>query len=135
MKRSKLLIILTIIITGILSASAQTKPAKQELIEKYAEQLKTTTSARDSIRILYYIFDLSDRKGQTQRAWEILKTAERADNMNAQLDMIRNLATFYAANDTVIDSLLKMTDRIPNQEARAETKSFIIKQQIKTIVR
>lgn len=130
MKKSKILIILIIIIAGVFSAVAQTKPAKQELIEKYAEQLKTTTSARDSLRFLYYIFDLSDRKGQVNYAWEILRTAERAENMNAQLDMIRNLATFYAANDSLIEMLLRMTDNIPNQEARAATKTFIINQQI-----
>ncbi|MDE5795248.1 MAG: hypothetical protein K2I08_11075 [Muribaculaceae bacterium] len=130
MKKSKILIILTIIIVGVLSAVAQTKPAKQELIEKYSEQLKTTTSARDSLRILYYIFDLSDRKGQVSSAWEILRIAERAENMNAQLDMIRNLATFYAANDSVIEALIKMTENIPNQEARAATKTFIVNQQI-----
>ena len=63
-------------------------------------------------------------------AWDIYNTAGRAENVNAQLDMIRNLANFYAKNDTVIDQLLRMTDEVSNDEARAATRTYVINQQI-----
>ncbi|MDE6380823.1 MAG: hypothetical protein K2L11_10145, partial [Muribaculaceae bacterium] len=98
--------------------------------EKYEKQLLTTTSARDSVRILYYLFDLSDRRGQIKLAWDIYYTAGRAENLTAQLDMLRNLGTFYSSNDSVIDLLLKYTNDIPNETSRSATKTFILNQQL-----
>ncbi|MDE5998181.1 MAG: hypothetical protein K2G77_08245 [Muribaculaceae bacterium] len=130
MKKTNILAIVLLILVAAFSASAQQKPGKQALIEKYTNQLKTTTSARDSLRILYYIFDLSDRRGQMKCAWDIYYTAERAANVNAQLDMLRNLANFYAKNDSVIEQLLRFTDEISNEEARSATKTYILNQQL-----
>lgn len=130
MKRIYTLFIIILAIAAAFSASSQTKPGKMSLINKYREQLKTTTSARDSLRILYYIFDLSDRKGQIKTAWEIYNTAGRAENVNAQLDMLRNLGTFYANVDSVVEYLLTLTDGIANEDARSSTRTFILNQQL-----
>ena len=130
MKKINIIIVVLLIIVSAFSAPAQQKPGKQVLIEKYTDQLKSTTSARDSLRILYYIFDLSDRRGQAKYAWDIYYTAGRAENINAQLDMLRNLANFYAKNDSVIDHLLRLTDEVSNEEARAATRTYILNQQI-----
>ena len=130
MKRLRIIIVFLLVLTGVLISSADIKPGKQSLIDKYTNQLKTTTSARDSLRILYYIFDLSDRRGQAKYAWDIYYTAGRAENINAQLDMIRNLANFYAKDDSVINQLLRMTDEVPNEEARSATRTYIVNQQI-----
>lgn len=100
------------------------------LFEKYEKQLATLTSARDSVRVLYYLFDLSDRRGQSKLAWEIYHTAGRAENINAQLDMLRTLGTYYASNDSVIAQLLKYTDEIPNEQSRSATRTYILNQQI-----
>lgn len=130
MKNCKIIITILLLLSSTLAAVAQGKPGKQLLIEKYSKQLESVTSAKDSLRILYYIFDLSDRKGQTKTAWDIYYTAGRAENINAQLDMLRNLGSFYSANDSMINQLLILADKIQNEEARASTKTFIINQQI-----
>ena len=130
MKRLNIIFTLILLLTGTLLSSADTKPGKQALIDKYTKQLQTTTSARDSVRILYYIFDLSDRKNQMKYAWVIYETAGRAENVNAQLDMLRNLGTFYAKDDSIIEHLLRLTDNIPNEESRASTKTYILNQHI-----
>ena len=130
MKRLNIILTLIIMLTMTLSASPDSKTGKQALIDKYTKQLKTITSARDSIRILYYIFDLSDRRGQVKYAWEIYNTAGRAENVNAQLDMLRNLGTFYAYDDSITEYILKLTDEIPNEESRAATRTYIINQHI-----
>ncbi len=41
------------------------------LIKKFQKQLTHTTNARDSLRILYDIFDLSDRKMHNYTACQI----------------------------------------------------------------
>lgn len=130
MKNINILFIILLIFVGSLSAAADSKPGKQVLIEKYSSQLKNITSAKDSLRILYYIFDLSDRRSQKKVAWDIYQTAVRADNVNAQLDMLRNLGNLYSNNDSVIEHILTLTDDIQNEDARAATKTFILNQQL-----
>lgn len=128
----RLIDILTVIVllTAAFPAYSDSKPSKKQLFEKYEKQLETTTSARDSVRILYYLFDLSDRRGQLGLAWKIYHTAGRAENITAQLDMLRTLGTFYSQNDSIIDILLKLTDAIPNEISRSATRTFILNQQI-----
>lgn len=129
---SKLSIALTVIISLLLASAAQaeSKAGKKLLYEKYAKQLETATSARDSVRILYTLFDLSDRKGQLTTGWEILNTAKRADNVTARIDMLRTLATFYSGNDSVIGILLSLTNDIPNERSRTSTKTYILNQHL-----
>ena len=130
MKRLQAIITAIMLLTMVIPVTANNKVGKNILTEKYSKQLATATSARDSVRILYYLFDLSDRKRQIKYAWEIYHTAERAENMNAQLDMLRNLGTFYANNDSVVEHLLKLTDKIQNSEAKAATKTYILNQHL-----
>lgn len=130
MRRLNFIYILIMLLATAISASADSKPNKKQLLERYEKQLHSAASARDSVRILYYLFDLSDRRGQTKWAWDIYYTAGRAGNVTAQLDMLRTLGTFYAKNDSVVEQLLALTDAIPNDISRSATKTFIINQHI-----
>lgn len=130
MRRLRFSYIIIMLLVAAFSASANNKTGKKQLFEKYEKQLQTAVSARDSVRILYYLFDLSDRRGQTKLAWDIYHTAGRAENVTAQLDMLRTLGTFYSHNDSIIAKLLKYTDAIPNDISRSATRTFILNQQI-----
>ncbi|MDE5851071.1 MAG: hypothetical protein K2H38_13105 [Muribaculaceae bacterium] len=132
MKRFNIILLLFLLLAVCIPCHANNKTGKQVYIQKYKEQLKTTTNARDSVRKLYYLFDLSDREGQKKYAWDIYHTAGRAGDVNSQLDMLRNLATFYAKDDSVISLLLSLTDKVQNEEAKASTKTFILNQQLST---
>lgn len=130
------IIYLTIMLLAMaLQASAASKPGMAHIYGKYEKQLAAATTARDSVRILYYLFDLSDRKGQVKYAWDIYHTAGRADNITAQLDMLRNLGTFFAGNDSVVNHLLTLTDLVQNQNARASTRTFILNQRLSRMSR
>lgn len=102
---------------------------KQFLIEKYTKQLESLSNAHDSVKVLYNLFDLSDRTNQETIAWQIYNTAGRAKNINAQMDMLRNLATFNN-DDSVLNMLQSLADKIPNDDARAATKTFIFNRQV-----
>lgn len=130
MKRYHIIITFILIFIFGLTSEANNKPAKQLLLEQYKDQLKTITNARDSLRVLYYLFDLSDRAGQRKYAWDIFYTAQRAEDINSQIDMLRNLGTLYAKNDTIVNQLLTLAENIPNEESRAATKTFILNQHI-----
>lgn len=130
MRQLSIIMTLVMAIAVFVNAKADNNKGTSVLIEKYQKQLQTTTTARDSVRILYYLFDLSDRKRQIKYAWDIYHTAGRAENTTAQLDMLRNLATFNSNNDSIIKHLLSLTDGIQNEEAKAATRTFILNQQI-----
>ena len=128
MRLSRIIAIVAIIAGGILSGAAGV--SKQELINKYRSQLPGLTNARDSVKTLYYLYDLSDRNGQKNIAWQIYETAGRAEDLNSQMDMLRNLAVFNYKNDSIIRTLQTLADKIPNEDARAATKTFIFNQQV-----
>ncbi len=132
MKRTHFFITIVLFFASILEMSAVSGVAKDMLIEKYQKHLTTLTTARDSLRALYYLFDLSDIKGQKEIAWLIYETAVRANDINAQIDMLRNLGVLFHCNDTIIDSLQRLTSHIPNIDARNATKTFIFNQQVST---
>ena len=110
------------------TANAMDNTSRQRLYQEYASKLEGAGSARDSLRILYNMFDLSSRQGQLKHSWDILHTAVNAEDINAQLDMLRTLATFNAGNDSIIDLLLKHADGIHNKAARESTRTYILNQ-------
>ena len=110
------------------TANAMDNASRQRLYQEYASKLEGAGSARDSLRILYNMFDLSSRQGQLKHSWDILHTAVNAEDINAQLDMLRTLATFNAGNDSIIDLLLKRADGIHNKAARESTRTYILNQ-------
>ena len=130
MKILNTIIITILLAVSGLTASAETNSSRSALLEKYKSRLPAAKSARDSIKIMYTIYDLSDRAAQRETAWQIYDVAGRAEDLTVQNDMLRNLATFYHSNDSVIAVLMELADKIPNEAARSATKTFIFNQQI-----
>ncbi len=130
MKKFGFIFILLLVFTSAISLSANNGAGKRALIEKYSKRLESTTNARDSVRILYNLFDLSDREHQKKYGWQLYETAGRAADLSTQMDMLRNLAVFYQYNDSVIHQLVGLAEEIPNEDARASTKTFILNQYI-----
>ena len=135
MRKLNIIFMAIVLLAIALQASAASKPGMTQIYGKYEKQLRAAMTARDSVRILYYLFDLSDRKGQMKLAWDIYHTAGRADNVTAQLDMLRTLGTFYAGNDSVVNLLLSLTDKVQNPSAKASTKTFILNQRLSRMSR
>lgn len=110
--------------------SASNGMMKEAMKDAYVKRLRILTTARDSLAALYNIYDLSDRADKMKYAWQIYETAGRADDISAQIDILRNLGVFYAENDSVVEQLLAMASKIPNNDARNATKTFILNQKI-----
>lgn len=134
--KSSIRLILLIALFCNAFATSHANVAKEELIAQYQNRLKyTTTNARDSLKVMYYLFDLSDRDFRKSIAWQIYETAGRANDINSQMDMLRNLAVLNFDNDSIIERLQRMADRIPNESARSATKTFIFNQHVNHRVR
>lgn len=130
MKILKPISLIILALAPILTSVASPLPGKSYLVEKYLKQLETTNTAVDSVKRIYNIFDLSDRKGQIEWGWKLYETAGRAEDLPTQMDMLRNLAVFYQKDDSMINELMKLADLIPNAEARNSTKTFIFNQRL-----
>lgn len=131
MKPIKYLILPLLLLASALPSHANSN--KELLIKKFQKQLSRTTNARDSLRILYDIFDLSDRKGQNEIAWQIYDTSGRAADETSQANILRQLAVFNFRNDSIVNVLIGHADKISNDERRDATRTFIYNQRLSTI--
>lgn len=107
---------------------AQTVEEKDEIKKSLYERLEKETTARDSIRTLYDIFDLSSKRTQPDLAWQLYYTGGNAGDVNVQIDMLRNLAVLHMKNDSIIRVILDLCEKIPNQDARDATRLFVVNQ-------
>lgn len=114
---------------AVFSMSAEiTDSQRDSLVANLKSDLKDARTARDSVRILYNIFDLSNLQQMADISWTLYETAVRADDQAAQLDMLRNMGSFYVYNDSVISELLNKASHIQNLQARKATQTFITNQ-------
>lgn len=88
-------------------------------------RLSSAGSTSDSIKILYDLFDLSDRKNRTEIAWDMLEIAEQSHNDSLGLDMLRHLANLYIRNDSVLQLLEEKCAAYPDGDDLSATKTFI----------
>lgn len=128
--RNRIYLLILILAGSMPALFSQSVEEKEALIKSFYEKLESETTARDSLRTLYDIFDLSGKSGQIKAAWQIYETAGNAEDVNMQMDMIRNLSVLHMSNDSIIDVLLNMCEKIPNQDARDATRLFVRNQQI-----
>lgn len=124
---SRIFIYLTLLFSVFFSATAAEEDT-EEILENLNIELSGARTARDSVRILYNIFDISDTRSKAETAWVLYDVACRAEDLPAQLDMLRNLAVFYVRSDSTITELIKKTALIPNKDARNSTRAFISNQ-------
>lgn len=116
-------------IVGLLAAVTVTLSTPLALhaseTDRLKEQLSAATATDDSIRIMYDIYDLSDRKSRAAVAWQMLDIAERTGDNTLGLDMLRHLANTYIRNDSVLEILQQKCTAYPDGDDRSATETFI----------
>ena len=123
MKKTLLLLASALLWLPAAQAEVQAKPQKTET-ESLRRQLGAAGSPADSLAILYDILDLSPRDDYKQLAREIYGVAERAGDMPAQLDIIRQV-TAVIKEDKDYETLEKAVKRLPPSDERMETLLFV----------
>lgn len=81
--------------------------------------LKSAQHADDSIKILYDVYDLSEKDQRKDIGFEILKIAERTNNREVTIDMLNRLA--LRVEDT--DALGRLLDMSTNLKQDSATRS------------
>lgn len=98
-------------------------------IASLRKELAVADNGKDSIKILYDIFDLTDRKNFPAILREIDNVAARMGDYSTRLDVARNLANIYKSDSlmTVLQDHVRM---LPPSEDQKETLLFIKMRQI-----
>ncbi|MDE7402817.1 MAG: hypothetical protein K2M87_05335, partial [Muribaculaceae bacterium] len=110
-------------ITFTLSAQQQ-ETSKQTIIANLRQELTKTKSAKDSIIILYDIFDLSRQREKVSVGNEILKTASHIGDVRTKLDIYRQLTSSYHDDNDFL-KLIKAVKKLPDSREKKETLTFL----------
>ena len=111
-----------------LRLSSEEKAVIADSLEKTLE--RPGTSQADSIRILYNIFDLDGVRKLPANARRIYSVAERSGDISTRLDILRHLANYYYANDSVLAILDSVAQAGPHSLEGNETRLFVALQRI-----
>ena len=130
MKRSIFLLVALLCLSSV-SVSALDKNAE---IARLRGKLSQTTTRKDSIKILYDIFDLSSRKDYLSLGREIDAVAERAGNNTVRYDIARHLAN-SVNNDSILALIEAHVKSLPAGQEQKETELFVKIRRLSTTAR
>lgn len=116
--------ILVLIALTLLSLTSNATPEKKAIIEKLRQELAKTNSHKDSIKILYDIFDLSNRKDYTSICGELDQVAAHGGDIAVRLDMARQMANVNS-NDSVFAQIESRLKSLPDSKEKKETELFV----------
>ncbi len=122
------LFLLTIVCS--LTATVRAQINAGALIEDLGKQLANTDNAKDSLKLLYDIYDLSGRSNQSEYGWKILNLNRQLDNVDAQSDMLCQLSVLYLRNDSILQHLYNLAGQLPEGDRRSVTQLFVKLQRV-----
>lgn len=96
---------------------------KSEIVN-LRQKLSQTQSPKDSIEILYNIFDLSESKDFPKVLKELDGVAARVGNNQIRLEVARHLANYYKS-DSLLSVLEEHVRTLPSSEEQKETVLFV----------
>lgn len=98
---------------------------KEKTILQLKEQLKQCKTGRDSIPVLYNLFDLTLGKIQTDYGFMLFRTASQAGREDVAFDALRNLANYNMKNDSILEITENLVNEFPPSDDQKHTLTFI----------
>ena len=123
----KIFLSLILIVSGANYVYADAKRV-DETEKQLNKELASTHSQKDSIRILYNLFDLVPRKEKVKYSTQLYNLATRMGRTEIQLDLLRQLsqlAPSLGRTDSVFMYLNEEVAKIPRSQEQEETALFI----------
>ena len=118
----KLIILLLSVFALFPGFTAEAKNSAKIL--KSRQRLAQAESAKDSIRILYDILDLSPREDYPRVGREIDKVAERSGDVKTRYDVARQIANSIY-DDPTLAEIEKHVRSLPKSKEQRETELFV----------
>lgn len=94
-------------------------------INSLQNDLSEARNSKDSITILYDIFDLETTLHRNQTGEMLYNTALASDNMPVAFDMLRQLTSTNSTNDSITGLMLSRAKSLPASEEQRQTVLFI----------
>lgn len=117
-------VVLVLVALTLLSLTSNATPDKKAIIEKLRQELAKTDTHKDSIRILYDIFDLSNRKDCMSICRELDQVAAHGGDIMVRLDMARQMANVNS-KDSIFAQIESNLKSIPDSKEKKETELFV----------
>ncbi|MBD5241614.1 MAG: hypothetical protein HDS59_05990 [Barnesiella sp.] len=103
----------------------EAKDVTQYQLDSLYAELKEAAYPSDSIMVLYNIFDASSRSQQKQVARSLYSIAKRTNDIEVQLDILRNLGNIFLGNDSVQGIIISEAEKLPSGSEQKETLMFL----------
>lgn len=113
----------------IFAVGAYPQVDRQNLRQQLLNKLSGVKTKKDSIKLLYDIFDLSYQKDQEKIGEQLFDVALRAGDVSTCLDMLRNLSSANSSSENQV-RLLAMLEKVPAGKERNETELYLQLRQI-----
>ena len=123
----KILLPLFLFVLGTSNVYADAKRV-DEIERQLNQELTAAATQKDSVRILYNLFDLVPRKEKLPYSDKLYALAERTGRTDVQLDLLRQLsqlANYFDNPDSVFRALNEEVARLPQSQEQEETALFI----------
>lgn len=116
--------IITLLFIISLLPALKSNADNKVLIENVKKELSKANSSKDSVRLLYDLWDLSLRKDQLAIGNQLFDIASRANIPEVQYDILRQMANI-TRNDTILKDLEAKAKALPESPGQKETVAFI----------
>ena len=109
----------------LLPLGGQANENNDALTQKLLGELRAATNAKDSVKALYNLYDISARRMQMTYGMELLQTAIRAKDYVSETDILMQLSVLYAHNDSVLAYLKNCAQALPESDEKKECEVFL----------
>ncbi|MDE6298466.1 MAG: hypothetical protein K2M10_02285 [Muribaculaceae bacterium] len=114
-------------LVAFLHATAFSQSRQQQADALYAS-LKAGMSPKDSINVLYNVFDLTEQDNKSKIGWEILNIADRAEDYEVLYDMIPQMSAIDLQDSEKLQALLQMARRLPDCNHGKAVETYVLVQ-------
>lgn len=125
----KYLVILVFLMSVFPLLAVQSEAGRKEVKTELLRRLAVSTTAEDSVKALYDLFDFSPQKEKITYGRKIYEIAKATDNIPLRLDMLRQLV-MIVDSDTAFLALTDEVETIPDSRDQRETALMIRLQQV-----
>lgn len=122
MKLRMLLLLLTVV--GLITPSMS--QSRQKEADDMYRTLKKGLSAKDSIRILFDVYDLADQDKKNDIGWKIIGVAERSKDYETLYDIIPFMSADATLDPELQKKLKDVTSRLPEGEMKRRIETFVM---------
>ena len=108
-----------------LGAFSEIFPNQEKIKADLRASLATKKTPKDSLAVLWDLYDLSNRAERPSLGMMIYGTAKNAGDNATQLDIVRQMTVYYASMDSMMGVLHGMAKTVAPSLDRDETLTFI----------